>query len=485
MDSGEGEPLAMLKINGGWTTTCAGPTRRELLRIGGLSLFPGLTLPRLLRAREVGRAPARPGRIRSVILVNLFGGPSHLDMFDLKPEAPAEVRGEFRPIATSVPGLQVCEHLPRMARWMHRATLIRTVTHGYNSHNPYGVLTGFTGGDDRENYYTKRTDHPGIGSVCQYLGRGPADLPCQVYLPAHPGYSQGLRRAGPYGGYLGRQYDPLFGVCDPKFDREFDQTKEFYNPIAPLGAPRLPSIDDVPGVTVERLQVRQSLLEQVEHAMPLLEGSRDAGTMDHFQHKALDLLTSSRARAALDLALEPDALKERYGPTLYGTSLLAARRLVEAGVTLVTVTTESRGAGHWDSHSNNFGMLKSFHLPNLDQIGTALFEDLDGRGLLDTTLVAIMGEMGRTPRINKNAGRDHWPQCGFAFLFGGGIQEGLVLGSTDKLAAYPLDHPVTPGDIVATIYHLLGVDPELMLPDLSGRPIGIAHGGKPIRAILA
>ena len=132
---------------------------------------------------------------------------------------------------------------------MHRATLIRSVTHGYNSHNPYGVLTGFTGGDDRENYYTKRTDHPGIGSVCQYLGMGPADLPCQVYLPAHPGYSQGLRRAGPYGGYLGRQYDPLFGVCDPKFDREFDQNKEFYNPIAPLGAPRLPSIDDVPGVT--------------------------------------------------------------------------------------------------------------------------------------------------------------------------------------------------------------------------------------------
>ena len=154
---------------------------------------------------------------------------------------------------------------------MHRATLIRSVTHGYNSHNPYAVLTGFTGGDDRENYYTKRTDHPGIGSVCQYLGMGPADLPCQVYLPVHPGYSQGLRRAGPYGGYLGRQYDPLFAACDPKFDREFDQNKEFYNPIAPLGSPRLPSLDDVPGVTIERLQRRQTLLEQVEHAMRRLE----------------------------------------------------------------------------------------------------------------------------------------------------------------------------------------------------------------------
>jgi hypothetical protein len=347
------------------------------------------------------------------------------------------------------------------------------------------MLTGFTDGNDRENYFTKRTDHPGIGSVCQYLGMGPAELPCQVYLPAHPGYSQGLRRAGPYGGYLGRQYDPLFATCDPKFDREFDQTKEFYNPIAPLGTPRLPSIDDVPGVTIQRLQERQSLLEQVDQAVRALDGTAEAENLGQHQRKALELLTSSRARAALDLSTEPDALKDRYGPTLYGTSLLAARRLVEAGVTLVTVTTESRGAGHWDSHSNNFGMLRNFHLPNLDQIATALLDDLDHRGLLDSVLVVIMGEMGRTPRVNKNAGRDHWPQCGFALLFGGGVKQGLVLGASDRLAAYPTCDPVTPGDVVATIYHLLGVDPELMLPDLTGRPIAIAHGGRPIRAILA
>jgi hypothetical protein len=418
-------------------------------------------------------------------LVNLFGGPSHLDMFDMKPEAPAEVRGEFRPIATSVPGLQICEHLPRISKWMHRATLIRSVTHGYNSHNPYGVLTGFTGGNDRENYYTKRSDHPGIGSVCHYLGMGPADLPCQVYLPSHPGYSQGLRRAGPYGGYLGRQYDPVFTVCDPKFDREFDQDKEFYNPIPPHGSPRLPSFDDVPGLTVERLQRRRSLLDQVDHAMGRLEDGLDASNMSRHQRKALTLLTSSHARAALDLASEPESIKERYGPTLFGTSLLAARRLAEAGVTFVTVTTESRGAGHWDSHSNNFGMLRSFNLPNLDQISSALLEDLDGRGLLDSTLVAIMGEMGRSPRVNRLAGRDHWPQCGFALLFGGGVKEGFVLGASDRMAAYPTDHPVTPGDLVATIYHLLGVDPELMVNDLTGRPIGIAHGGRPIRESLA
>jgi hypothetical protein len=475
----------MLRVTRGWTTTCAGPSRRELLRIGGLSLFGGATLTGFLRARESDSRSHPPARIRSVVLVNLFGGPSHLDMVDMKPDAPAEIRGEFRPISSSLPGLQVCEHLPRLAQWMHRATLIRTMTHGYNSHNPYAVLTGFTEGNDRENYFTKRTDHPGIGSVCHYLGLGPADLPCQVYLPAHPGYSQGLRRAGPYGGYLGRQYDPLFAISEPTFDREFDQTKEFYNPIAPHGMPRLPSLADSPGVTVERLHSRQSLLAQVEQAMAGLEGSREAETLDQYQRKALALLTSSRARAALDVESEPAGVKERYGPTLYGTSLLAARRLVEAGVTFVTVTTESRGGGHWDSHSNNFGMLKSFNLPNLDQIASALLEDLDGRGLLETTLVVIMGEMGRSPRVNRQAGRDHWPQCGFALLFSAALKQGFVLGSSDRIAAYPMDHPVTPGDLVATIYHLLGVDPETMLPDLTGRPIGIAHGGRPVQAILS
>jgi hypothetical protein len=309
-------------------------------------------------------------------------------------------------------------------------------------------------------------------------------MPCHVYLPSHPGYSQGLRRAGPYGGYLGGRYDPVFGVCNPKFDREFIQDKEFYNPIAPYGAPRLPSLEDLPDVTIERLHKRQGLLHQVEHAMAGLERAQGAVNMGHFQRKALTLLTSDRARAAFNLSREPEAVKARYGPTLFGTSLLIARRLVESGVTFVGVTTESRGAGHWDSHNNNFGMLKTFNLPNLDQIATALIEDLDGRGLLDSTLVVIMGEMGRAPKVNPAAGRDHWPQCGFSLLVGGGVKEGFVLGGSDKLGAYPTDHPVTPGDLVATIYHLLGVDPELAIPDLTGRPIAISHGGMPIREIL-
>jgi Protein of unknown function (DUF1501) len=464
--------------------TCDRISRREVLRAGGLSLFSSMTLPRLLQAAARGPKRAAP-QARSIILLNLFGGPSHLDMFDMKPGAPAEVRGEFQPIATSVPGLQICEHLPRLARWMHKATLIRSVSHSYNSHNPYAVLTGFTEGDDRENYYTKRTDHPGVSSVCQYLGIGPRDVPGSVYLPALPGYSQGLRRAGPYGGYLGRQYDPLFADCDPKFLREFDQNQSFYDPITPYGEPRLPAIESAPALTIDRFQRRTSLLNQVDRQVAGLQRSRDLATMDHFQRKAIELLTSSRARWAFDLSAEPEEARGLYGKSLFGTSLLVARRLVEAGVTFVTVTTESRGAGHWDSHEKNFSMLTTFNLPNLDEISSALIEDLNQRGLLETTLVVIMGEMGRAPRVNSKAGRDHWPRCGFSLLFGAGVKEGFVLGASDKMGAYPTERPVTPGDLVATMYHLLGVDSQMMLPDLSGRPIAISHGGTPITELFA
>jgi hypothetical protein len=443
-----------------------------------------MTVPRLLKAAAADVVKPR-ARARSIILVNLFGGPSHLDMFDMKPEAPAEVRGEFRPIATSVPGLSICEHLPKLAQWMHKATLIRSVTHHYNSHNPYAVLTGFTGGDDRENYFTKRTDHPGISAVCQYLGIGPRDLPGSVFVPGLPGYSQGLRRAGPYGGYLGRQYDPLLSDCDPRFPYQFDQNQSFYDPVPPSGVPRLPTLELGPVLSIDRLERRMSLLEGVERSLAGTAGGRELATMDHFQKKAIELLTSSRARGAFDLAAEPAPIRARYGTSLFGTSLLVARRLVEAGVTFVGMTTESRGAGHWDSHEKNFSMLKSFNLPNLDEICSALIADLNERGLLETTLVVIMGEMGRAPRVNGRAGRDHWPQCGFALLFGGGVKEGFVLGSSDKLGAYPSERPVSPGDMVATLYHLLGVDSQMMLPDLTGRPIPIAHGGMPIAELIA
>jgi hypothetical protein len=448
------------------------------MQVGGLSLFGGVTLPTFLQATE-SHSPRGPAK--SVILLNLFGGPPHMDMFDPKPEAPANIRGEFQPIATALPGLQICELLPETAQLMDRASLIRTYSHKYNSHNPYNVLTGFDGGSDRENYFAKRTDHPSIGSICQYLDIGPTDVPRYVTMPAFPGYSQSLRRAGPYGGYLGSRYDPLFTVCDPKFDRK---AKGDYDPVIAGGAPVLPSLDALPDVTARRLGRRRSLLAQFDAKVSQFDASRTTDSMGHFQQQVFSLLTSSKTRGAFDLSQEPDVVRDRYGRNLWGSSVLIARRLVEAGSTFITVNWEAKNGSHWDLHGNNFGMLKS-HLPQLDQLTKSLILDLEERGLLDSTLVVIMGEMGRTPRINKNSGRDHWPQCGFSLLFGGGTKRGTVVGKTDSQAAYPTDRPVSAGDMAATIYQLLGIDPAMTVNDLSGRPVHIGHGGEPVREVIA
>jgi hypothetical protein len=364
---------------------------------------------------------------------------------------------------------------------MDRASLIRTYSHRYNSHNPYNVLTGFDGGDDRENYFAKRSDHPSMGSICQYLDVGARDVPRYVLMPAYPGYSQALRRAGPYGGYLGSQYDPLFTVCEPAFDR---QSKDDYDPVVALGTPALPSLDGLPDVTADRLNRRQTLLEQLDAGVRSLETNRATRSMTHFQEQVFSILTSPKTRRAFDLSVEPEDVRDRYGRNLWGSSTLIARRLVEAGSSFVSVNWEARNGSHWDLHGNNFGMLRS-HLPQLDGLVSALVHDLEQRGLLDQTLVVVMGEMGRTPRINANAGRDHWPQCGFSLLFGGGAKGGFVLGKTDEQAAYPVDRPVSAGDLVATIYQLLGVDPTMKVNDLSGRPVPIAHGGAPVWEVIA
>jgi hypothetical protein len=472
----------MLTVLGHPRRCCDGVTRRELLQAGTLSLF-GAALPNLsaLRAESV---PALVVRAKSVVLLDLFGGPSHLDTFDLKPLAPAEIRGTFKPIATSFTGLGICEHLPRLARWMHRTSLIRTISHGYNSHNPYAVMTGYTGGNDREDYFAKPNNHPGMGAVCQYLGIGRRrDLPGYVVLPAMPGYSQGLRRAGPYGGYLGAQYDPVFAVCTEHAGNAIVDDKDFYNhKIVPRGEPRLPSLPA--SITINGLSRRRTLLAQVDEEAQRL-GSTRMALMTSRQQQAFDLLTSPLARRAFDLDKESAAVRDRYGRDTFGASVLLARRLVEAGVPFVTVHTETKGPGHWDTHENNFNMLQHLLLPFLDRALTSLLEDLGERGLLKTTLVVVTGDMGRAPRVNAKAGRDHWPQCGFCLLAGGGVKEGMVYGTSDKIGAYPIEHPVSPGDLVATIYYLLGIDPETTVPDQVGRPTMITHGGQPIRAILA
>lgn len=475
----------MLSVLGRGAKPCDGLNRRELLRAGGLSLFGGLTLPRVLHAAErQGKIAGPAPRARSVILFNLLGGPSHLDMFDMKPNAPAEIRGEFQPIGTSLPGLQICEHLPNTAKLMHKACLIRTISHGYNSHDPLPIMTGFTGGNPQ--LQAQPTDPPDIGAICQYLGLGPSDVPGAACLPCYPGWGEGgYRRGGPYGGFLGSQYDPLFSFCEPKFARE--PKVQYYDPVMPIGEPFLPGLDSLPGMTVDRFAGRQSLLAQLDEAFR--QGARSAASdrLDKFQRRAFEMLTSSKTRDAFDLSREPDQVRDRYGRNLYGASMLVARRLVEAGVPFVSVHQEIfKHYGHaYDMHSNNFGMLKNHNLPVLDQVYPALIQDLEERGMLDSTLVIAMGEMGRTPRVNATAGRDHWPQCGFSLLAGGGVKAGLVHGVTDKQGAYPTADPVHPSRLVATIYRLLGIDPQLIVHDRLGRPNKIAQGGEPLEAVLA
>ena len=471
----------MLSINDRNVKLCDGASRREFMRVGGLSLFGSMSLPQLLRATEVD---GRAGPAKSIIMFNLLGGPSHMDMFDMKPDAPAELRGEFKPINTSLPGLHICEHMPALSKWMHRSTLIRTYSHEFNSHDPLSFMTGFT--DAQITAQALPTDPPDIGAICQYLGLGPTDLPGAVCMPCFPGSGQkGWRRRGPYGGALGRQYDPLFTRCKPTFDRE--PKTQHYDPVLPVGEPFPPAPDALPGMTIDRLGNRRSLLQQLDLKFEQVRSSAVVEAMDKTKQMAYSLLTSGRTRDAFDLSRETTASRQRYGRSLTGSSLLIARRLVESGVPFVSVHQEIFDHyGHaYDMHSNNFSMLKDMNLPLLDQVVPALLEDLDARGLFDSTLVVVMGEMGRTPKVNGNAGRDHWPQCGFSLLFGGGTRQGLVYGKTDKIGQWPTLNPVSPADLVATFYRLMGIDPHLTVPDRSGRPIPIAHGGEPISELIA
>ncbi len=467
----------MLRVFGYSTAACDGLTRRDLLRAGSLAAFTGLAVP-TLRARE-SRSLAKAAPAKSVILLDLFGGPSHIDTFDLKPDAPPEIRGEFKGIQTALPGYRICEHLPLLAQRLNKFAVVRSVTHKYNSHNPYGVMTGYDGGHDQTDYFARPTNHPSVPSVCQYFGVGRGkELPGYVILPAFPGYTQGLRRAGPYGGYLGPKFDPVFSTADSHANDSIGESKDFYNhTITPLGEPVLPKIGGA--LSIDALNTRRSLVEQLDKAARLDEKHhatrRDA---------AFDLLLSPKAKTAFDLSKEPHKLRERYGNDLFGQSTLLARRLVEAGVTFVSIHTEARPNGHWDTHENNFKMLQHLLLPFLDRAMSALLDDLSERGLLDSTLVVVTGDMGRTPKVNGKAGRDHWPQCGFCLFAGGGTKPGVIHGTTDKIAAYPSDHPVSAGDLVATVYELIGVDPEGTVPDHTNRPTHISHGGKPVRGIM-
>ncbi|HZT78973.1 MAG TPA: DUF1501 domain-containing protein [Gemmataceae bacterium] len=478
----------MLTMLGSPRRCCDGLTRRETLKAGALSLLGGaFTLPNLLRAEELARQrPPRPRKAKSVILLYLLGGAATQDMWDLKPAAPAEVRGEFKPIATNVPGIQVCEHLPQMARWMHRAALVRSVNHKAGCHN---CLPSYTGCEvPQPDQHPHETHPPSMGSVCEYLNKRRGDLPAYVYMPCWLGWGQAFRRGGPYAGFLGQRYDALTTVCTPHADPGASPAPG--KPAVVRGVPRLPESELAGDITLDRLKGRQSLLRQFDEQLRRKEAGGAVGGYDRLQQRAFGLLTSAKVKAAFDLSREDPKMIDRYGRTLFGQSTLIARRLVEAGVRFVNVTWDlfwdriKIDYDAWDTHTRNFSILKENKLPFLDQTYAALMQDLSERGLLDETLVVVMSEMGRTPKVNGNAGRDHWTYCYSVLFAGAGIRGGTVCGASDAHAAYVKDRPVSTTEICATIYECLGIDPEMPVCDKAGRPVPVAQGAQPIREIL-
>lgn len=437
--------------------------RRELLRVGALSLFGAVThgsvsAGDLAAATSAATASESPsiGRPRKCIFILLQGGPSHLDLWDLKPDAPAEIRGPFKPIETSVPGLQIGELLPQTTRVANHLALVRSVEHRFANHiaGTYITLTGSNDQPDQDRE-AHADDFPGPGAVLNYLESQPTRVPASVSLPTWlsiPGPSN--RMPGQYGGFLGGIRDPFLISGEPH--------KSDFKPLS-LSLPD--------GFGLERMQSRWSLLGELERATRRLEDQAIV-THDRLSQSAYELLIDPRVREALDLSREPQASRERYGMSKIGQSLLLARRLVEAGVQFVAYNAFNQ---EWDTHGGLVGRYREI-IPPMDQSYSALIGDLAARGLLDDTLVINTGEFGRTPIINKDAGRDHWPHAYTTVLAGGGVRGGQVFGSSDPRGAYVASQAISPADILATMWHQLGIDPATELRDRLNRPMALTKG---------
>ena len=474
-------------------------SRRQLLRVGGLGSF-GLTLPALLRAEARGASlndeksvPAALRPIRSCILVFYYGGPSHIDTYDMKPNAPAEIRGQFGSIATSVPGIRVCELLPETACVLDRLAIVRSMHHPMTNHNA-AAFTTLCGRDplkgDLELLSNDRNDPPCYGAILSAMMRERPGLPTYVALP-HVMYNV-VQLPGQVPGFLGSAHGPFQVNADPSA------------PDFQMGELELPG-----DLSLDRLDHRASLLNTLDkqrsrslsHVEAVMKagpsspagGSTAPGTgtaksldpCDVYTEKAFRLLHSPAVRRAFDLGLEDPKLRDRYGRHKLGQSVLLARRLVEAGVRFITVYDGQYNGqtANWDSHANVFGRMKNDLAPPADQSFAALITDLANRGLLDETLVIGMGEFGRTPKINGNAGRDHWPNCYSVILAGGGVKGGITFGSSDKFGAYPDSDGVSPGDLAATLFWRFGLNPAQDIVDLTGRPYTLAIG-RPISALF-
>ena len=478
----------MLTVRGCRQRTCGGLSRRSLLQAAGTGLF-GVSLPRVLAAEEQA-PPFENGRAKSVLFLLLFGGPSQLETFDMKPAAADDIRGPFRPIASRTPGLQICEHLSQTAQVSDKFAVIRSMTMPYNDHgcvhyiqtgHPHPARFGPTPGETP----IGPNDPPAMGSVVEYLSRHHdsgrvAALPDYVYLPNRLGALQDVDRGGQYAGWLGRSYNALAtGIRkrdkndNPYFRECTEEELDF----------RITGLAPKPDVGLDRLNQRTSLLDQFDQQRRLLEASGVIESYDVIRRRATELATSAKMREALDIRRESSALRDRYGRHLFGQSVLMGRRMIEAGSRFVTVAWDTPDGYSWDSHRNSDD-VKKFLLPGFDQTFSALLTDLDERGLLDETLVVAVGEMGRTPRANKQWGRDHWTVCFPAVLAGAGIRGGITYGSSDAKAAYPDEHPTRPEDLSATIFEALGIDPQMRIPDREGRPVPLVETGRPLTQSL-
>lgn len=502
----------MLHVLGNPKRLCDGTTRRDFLTAGGLSAL-GLTLPDFLRAKagtEGSRPPLAPdahfGRAKACILLFLYGSPSQLELADQKPDAPVEVRGELKSIRSTLPGCDVCELLPHTSRVMHNVTVVRSLTH---KHPIHGVAYATTSVPDID-VAMELSPHDGrhwpfIGSVVSYLERrkNPAaarkPVPDNVALP-WPFSSQRtgeVHRAGPYAAFLGGAYHPHFttfhGTATAKITKTLTTTtKEFDEPYVGISPDAYFALGGEPAadLTLDRMTRRKSLLDQFEDARRRRDTfSLAAQPADEFREMAYSLLGSEKVRQALDVRREPPKVRDSYGHTVFGQGCLAARRLVEAGSRFVTVFWDEFGlAGSgWDTHWEHYPRMRNELMPGFDRGFSGLIADLDQRGMLDETLVVVLSEHGRTPKINsaKGGGRDHWSQAYSALFAGGGVARGKVVGKTDSIGGTVADRPVSPKDVLATVYHLLGYDLETTLTDRTNRPVPLVPDGHVVRDILA
>lgn len=436
-------------------------SRRHVLEIGSSAAF-GLTYPQLAAAfnqragdsHEVGF-----GQAKSVVVIFLWGGPGQQDLWDPKPEAPSALRSEFQPIATSVPGIEVTDRLPHLAQQAHRFTIVRSVTHKDFEHGTaaYTALTGHPHPIPGTNTTARPDDFPTYGSIVTKLA--PTSHPVPDFVVLGPVVHQGARPpiAGQNGGFLGSGYD-AFRIPDDPGGESF----------------QVEGVSFTDGVNSERFTSRRQLLTSIDRTAATSD-ERNVKGLDELYRRAFGLLGSPETQRAFKLTDEQPNLRDAYGRTRFGQTLLLARRLVEARVPLITVNWSKLNADQWDTHKNNYPRLRKL-VPPFDQGLAAFLQDMDDRGILDSTLVVCLGEFGRTPKVNKDAGRDHWPDCYSVLLAGGGISRGSVFGASNRTAAYPVKDDVGPWDIAATMYHLMGIDPDTHILNRQGQPLPIARG---------